>query len=193
LILHGLNAILCPFDRRHADQTRAWVNDVEVARLLDRARPVSDADHERWFNSITGRDDCVFFAIEALPGKQHAGNVWLWDIDARHRKAEVRILIGTHQHQGRGLGSEALALLADFARERLHLQRLYAFVLSTNPRARRAFEKAGFELEGVLRQDRWVGDRFADVYLLGRLLSAPSSSWQNHQAVSEQAARSGGR
>ena len=168
MILHGNNMILCPFDRRHADQTRAWVNDLELARLLDRARPVSDADHERWFATINGRDDCVFFAIES--GGQHAGNVWLWGIDPRHRKAEVRILIGTSQHQGKGLGSEAILLLAKFAYERLNLHRLYAYVLGTNSRARRAFEKAGFELEGVLRQDRWVGDQFADVCFLGTML-----------------------
>ena len=165
---------LCPFDRRHADQTRSWVNDPDLVRLLDRGRPVSDAEHERWYSSILGREDCVFFAIETQAGAQHVGNVWLWGIDARHRKAEVRIVIGPNDHHGKGLGSEAIALLAGYARERMNLHRLYAYVLGTNPRARRAFEKAGFALEGVLRQDRWVGDRFADVFLLGTILTPES-------------------
>jgi RimJ/RimL family protein N-acetyltransferase len=38
-----------------------------------------------------------------------------------------------------------------------------------NPRARQAFEKAGFALEGTLRDDRWIGDGFSDVFVLGRL------------------------
>jgi RimJ/RimL family protein N-acetyltransferase len=42
-------------------------------------------------------------------------------------------------------------------------------VLGINPRALRAFEKAGFAVEGVLKEDRWDGDRYCDVYLLGRL------------------------
>jgi RimJ/RimL family protein N-acetyltransferase len=169
LILQGKNVTLCPFDRRHAEHTRAWVNDAVLAALLDRSRPVSDADHERWYASITGREDCVYFAIETA--EMHAGNVWLWNIDARHRKAEVRILIGPNEHHGKGLGSEAIALIANYARDRLNLRRLYAYVLSTNPRACRAFEKAGFALEGTLREDRWIGDRYADVFLLGRLLN----------------------
>lgn len=168
MILIGNNVTLRPFDRRHAEQTRVWVNDPALACLLDRSRPVSDADHDQWFASITGRDDCVFFAIET--NGEHAGNVWLWGIDARHRKAEVRILIGPNEHHGKGLGSTSIALIADYARDRLNLHRLYAYVLSINPRARRAFEKAGFALEGILRQDRWVGDRFADVFLLGRMI-----------------------
>jgi RimJ/RimL family protein N-acetyltransferase len=47
-------------------------------------------------------------------------------------------------------------------------------VFSINPRAKRTFEKAGFNLEGVLRDDRRIGDEWVDVYVLGRLLSQPS-------------------
>ena len=168
MILRGTNVCLCPLDRRHAEGARAWANDVELARLLDRARPVSDAEHEKWTAGLHGRDDCVYFAIETAEGR-HVGNVWLWGIDPRHRKAEVRIVIGEPQALGRGMGSEAIRLLADYARDRLNLRRLYAYVLSTNPRARRAFEKAGFELEGTLRQDRWVGDGYADVWIVSRV------------------------
>jgi RimJ/RimL family protein N-acetyltransferase len=176
LILHGNSLTLRPFDRRHADQTRDWVNDLELGRLLDRGRPVSDSEHDRWYASMMGREDCVFFAIETIPEGVHVGNIWLWGIDARHRKAEVRILIGSNIHTGKGLGTEALTLLNGYARDRLNLQRLYAYVLSTNPRARRTFEKAGFEVEGVLRQDRWVGDRYADVFFLGILLAGPPAT-----------------
>lgn len=170
MILPGEAVTLCPLDRRHAEQTRQWANDLTLARLLDRARPVADTDHETWLAGLEGRDDCVFFAMETPPGNRHVGNIWLWAIDPRHRKAEVRIVIGADDCHGKGMGSEALSLLAGYARDRLNLRRLYAFTLGTNPRARRAFEKAGFELEGVLREDRWVGDHYADVVMLGRLL-----------------------
>src|SRR5207237_1169045 len=110
------------------------------------------------------------FAIETPEG-QHVGNVWLWAIDSRHRSAEVRIVIGEANCVGRGMGTEAIRMLADYARDRLNLRRLYAQALSTNPRSRRAFEKAGFELEGTFREDRWVGDRYVDTWWLGRLIT----------------------
>jgi RimJ/RimL family protein N-acetyltransferase len=176
LIVHGRAVTLRPFDRCHAEQARQWANDPELARLLDRARPITDIEHERWFAAQHGRDDCVYFALESRAEEQHVGLIWLWDIDARHRKAEVRIVIGAGDGVGRGLGSEALCLLADYARARLNLRRLYAHVLGTNLRARRAFEKAGFAIEGLLRQDRWVDDRYADVWLLGKLLDACSNT-----------------
>ena len=46
-----------------------------------------------------------------------------------------------------------------YAFEQLGLHRVYAYVLAFNPPARRAFEKAGFALEGTLRDDRRVDRR----------------------------------
>jgi RimJ/RimL family protein N-acetyltransferase len=51
------------------------------------------------------------------------------------------------------------------------VHRLYAYVFAHNPRAKRAFEKAGFVVEGLLKQERRLGNEFIDVYLLARLAS----------------------
>lgn len=67
------------------------------------------------------------------------------------------------------MGTEAISLLCAYAFERLNLHKVYAHVLAINPRARRAFEKAGFALEGTFREDRWTGEGYTDVYFLGRL------------------------
>lgn len=157
---------LVPFDHRHSDATRRWANDPTLARLLDRARPVSQVEHHDWMRSVLSRTDVVFFAIES--DGRHIGNVWLWSIDSRHRKAEIRIVLDTAA-TGRGVGTEALVLLTRYAFARVNLHKLYAYVLRSNGRACRAFEKSGFAIEGTLRADRWVDDHYEDVYLLGRV------------------------
>jgi len=43
-----------------------------------------------------------------------------------------------------------------------------ALVLAFNVRARRAFEGAGFAVEGVLKQDRRSGNGWVDAILLAR-------------------------
>src|SRR5690348_12440500 len=83
---------LVPFDRTHLVLTREWANDAELARLMDRARPVSEDEHMAWFAALQGREDCRYFAV--VEGSVHVGNVWLWAIHNRHRKAEIRIVIG---------------------------------------------------------------------------------------------------
>ncbi|HEX3658517.1 MAG TPA: GNAT family N-acetyltransferase [Pirellulales bacterium] len=159
---------LSPLERKHLTRTRAWANDPELMRLLNRQHTVTEAEHAEWFDALQQATDRHYFAVETDAGR-HIGNVWLWQIDPRHRKAEVRIVIGEAANQGRGLGSRAIELVTDLAFATLDLHRLYAFVLDINPRARRAFEKAGFCAEGILKEDRWTGDRRCDVFALGRL------------------------
>ena len=163
---------LRPFERRHLDKTRAWINDPELSRLLGRARPVSDVEHERWFAGLHERPDCVYFAIETNVDSRHVGNVWLSDIDWRHRKGELQIVVGEPDSLGRGIGTETITLMCSYAFERLHLHKVSAYVLAINPRGLRAFEKAGFAVEGVLKKDRWVGGQYLDVYLLGKCYEA---------------------
>jgi RimJ/RimL family protein N-acetyltransferase len=168
-MINGETISLCPLELRHLEKTREWANDPELMRLLNRVQRVSHDEHEKWFAALGKRKDCVYFAIETRPHSIHVGNIWLWNIEPRHRKAEVRIVIGDHSHQGHGAGTEALSLVCHYAFTQLKLHKLYAYVLAINPRARRAFEKAGFVVEGTLREDRLVDESYTDVYLLGKL------------------------
>jgi RimJ/RimL family protein N-acetyltransferase len=162
---------LVPLAATHLAATLRWVNDHDMMRLLGRTSPVSADEHQRWFQELQHRTDCRYFGVETVDAGRHVGNIWLWDIDTTHRKAEVRILFGDESSRDHGYGSEAIDLIAATSRATMNVHRLYAYVFATNPRARRAFEKAGFRVEGVLRDDRWIGDRWVDVYALGRLLS----------------------
>jgi RimJ/RimL family protein N-acetyltransferase len=167
---------LTPLERRHLDKTLEWANDPELMRLLNRAHTVSREEHEQWFDALQNREDCCYFAIENVDGA-HLGNVWLWDIDPRHRRAELRIVMGLDE-AGKGAGTEAISRLCDHAFERLNLHKVYAYVLAINPRARRSFEKAGFVLEGTLREDRWTGNCFTDVDLLAKHFSRNDAAAQ---------------
>ena len=150
------------------DRTRAWANDPKLMKLMDRAAMVDLEEHERWFASLGGRDDCAYFAIET-PDARHVGNIWLWAIDRRHLKAELRVVIGEQDARGRGLGSAAIDSLCRHGFERLCLHRIYAYVLAMNVAAQQAFRRAGFMLEGTLRDDRRAGALFVDVVLLARV------------------------
>jgi RimJ/RimL family protein N-acetyltransferase len=166
---HESSVTLVALDRVHLARTRGWANDPDIMRLMNRQRPVSASEHEAWFESIRQRDDCAFFAVETSEPAVHVGNVWLWAIEPRHHKAELRIVIGEPSARGKGVGTEAIELLCRHGFERLGLHRIYAHVLAINPAARRAFERSGFHLEGTLRDDRWTGECFTDTYVLARL------------------------
>lgn len=140
-----------------------------MMRLLGRRAHVGPDEHRQWFEQLRQRRDCRYFAVETIDTGRHVGNVWLWNIDRVDRKAEVRVLFGDDASRGQGYGSNALDLIARIAFETMGLHRLYAYVFAINPRAQRAFEKAGFTSEGVLRHDRWIDDECVDVSVLGRI------------------------
>jgi RimJ/RimL family protein N-acetyltransferase len=160
---------LVPLESRHLERTRVWANDPAIMRLMDRARPVSADEHEAWFLALAGRDDCAYFAIETAEPDPHVGNVWFFAIDRRHRKAELRVVIGEPAARGKGYGAQAIDRLCRHGFNDLGLHRIYAYVLAINPAARRAFERAGFALEGTLRDDRWSDGSFVDAHLLARV------------------------
>lgn len=168
-MLSGDLICLKPFSLYHKKITRIWSNDPAIMRFLGRARPVGAIEHEEWFNSLHKRQDAVYFAIETKSEEIHIGNVWLTNIDQRHRKAEIQIMIGASEDQSRGAGSEAIRLITEYAFSYLNLHKVYAYVLSLNPRAKKAFEKCGFSLEGTLRKDRWSDNQYIDVYFFGKI------------------------
>lgn len=168
-MLSGSVVCLKPLSECHKTKTKDWSNDPALMRLLGRARPVGTLEHEEWFSSLHKRQDAVYFAIETVSDSKHIGNVWLVHLDSRHRKAEIQIMIGDTDHHNKGAGSEAIRLIAEYAFSCLNLHKVYAYVLCLNPRARKAFEKCGFTLEGTLIKDRWADNQYIDVFLLGKI------------------------
>ena len=55
---------------------------------------------------------------------------------------------------GKGYGTDAVRALVDFGFAELRLERVWLEVGTENPRAQRAYEKAGFIREATLRHDR---------------------------------------
>src|SRR3954447_16950842 len=105
----NISVRLRPLERRHLEKTLEWANDPELMRLLNRAHTVSRDEHEQWFDALQKRKDCCYFAIESVDGT-HLGNVWLWDIDSRNRRAELRIVMGLDSTD-KGAGTEAISQL----------------------------------------------------------------------------------
>ena len=155
------------FEPEDAERYRAWVNDPEIARLIDRSGPVTEAEHSAWYRALVASPTTAVFAVDRLTDGQFIGLAWLYDIHPRHKRAEVRIVIGERSAWGAGFGTDTLRVLARLAFDTLGLEKLWADVLVTNPRGIGAFERAGFVREGLLRADRVQGAGRVDVVRLG--------------------------
>ena len=173
VVQQGKLVRLRTFEPDDAERYRGWVNDPEVARLIDRAGPVTRAEHEAWYRALIASPAAAAFAIDRVTDGAFIGLVWLYDIHSRHRRAEVRIVIGDRSAWGGGYGTDALRVLVRLAFGPLGLEKLWADVLATNPRAAAAFQRAGFIREGLLLGDRVQESSRVDVIRLG-LLRGPA-------------------
>jgi RimJ/RimL family protein N-acetyltransferase len=71
--------------------------------------------------------------------------------------------------RGRGIATEALRLLTDWAFAKLELGRVQVFVAPENLPALRLAESAGFQREGVLRSYSEIDGERVDAVVLSRL------------------------
>ena len=166
---------LRPFGPDDAERYRAWVNDPEIGALIDRAGTVTEVEHRAWYRAVVASPTAAMFAVDRRADGKFIGLVWLYDIHPRHKRAEVRIVIGDRSAWGGGYGTDALRLLIRVAFGPLGLDKLWADVLATNPRGVGAFERAGFAREGLLRADRAHGAGRVDVVRLG-IVRAPAKA-----------------
>ena len=61
---------------------------------------------------------------------------------------------------------EACRLATGYAFRELGMEKVYLKVYETNPGGRRAYEKAGYKLEGTLPRDHWWEGGFTTSYLM---------------------------
>ncbi len=152
-----------------------WLNDPEVIQGLMHYQPISIEDEERWFEGMlqTPLDEhpLMIEIPSETRGWEPIGNCSLMKIDWRIRQAEFGIVIGAKQHWNKGYGTEALRLLLRHGFGTLNLNRVYLRVYENNPRAIRAYEKAGLQVEGRLRQGHYYQGQYVDVILMSILRS----------------------
>ncbi|MFF9147885.1 GNAT family N-acetyltransferase [Streptomyces sp. NPDC014861] len=133
--------------------------DAEVARLTGSHARFDEAALREWYGSRGGTDDRLDLAVVERATGRVVGEAVLNEWDADNESCAFRIAF-VPAAVGRGLGTEATGLIVGHAFEGLGLYRVWLEVYAFNPRARRAYEKAGFTAEGVLRGALlWEGER----------------------------------
>ncbi|KIL43310.1 GNAT family N-acetyltransferase [Jeotgalibacillus campisalis] len=97
------------------------------------------------------------------------GDLSILEIDEENKKAGFRIALHQTEFFNKGYGTEALSLALKFAFDKLNLNRLQLEVFSHNLRAIKSYEKAGFKIEGRLRQSIFLNNEYSDEIVMGML------------------------
>ncbi|MBO8161851.1 MAG: GNAT family N-acetyltransferase, partial [Thermosipho sp. (in: Bacteria)] len=96
------------------------------------------------------------------------------NIDWKNSVATVGIFLG-RPHWNKGYGTDAMKVLVRFIFNEMNINKVKLSVYSFNKRGIRAYEKAGFKIEGVLREELFREGKYHDVYVMGIL----KNEWKN--------------
>ena len=143
--------------RRHRIEdlvaVRRWYRDPEIARLTRYSlRPMSDQEIDQFFHGRLLSTEAVAYAIDVRETGQFIGLTTFSNLDSDNGSVLFHISIGEPDAWGHGYGTEATNLMLGLAFERIGLYRVSLSVFSFNQRAIRAYQKAGFHIEGRERQ-----------------------------------------
>ena len=173
-MIYGKRVRLRGVERSDLRQFQEWLNDPEVTEGLATYLPLSMIDEEQWLDGVSRKQpDEKPLAIEIKQGRgwRLIGNSGFFNLEWVNRCTEFGIFIGDKSLWNKGYGTETVGLLLRHGFETLNLNRIYLRVYSTNPRARRSYEKAGFLLEGTLREAVYRHGRYADIHIMSVLRS----------------------
>ena len=113
-------------------------------------RPYTARDGRHFIRHVRSHRPEMDFAI-AVSGQAVGGIGFKLQPDVERVSAEIGYWLG-EPFWGRGIVSEALTALTEYAIAKHHLTRVFAVPFATNPASCRVLEKAGYTLEARLRR-----------------------------------------
>jgi UDP-4-amino-4,6-dideoxy-N-acetyl-beta-L-altrosamine N-acetyltransferase len=152
-----------------ADSARllAWRNSPQVAAYMYTDHRISQAEHDRWFQSALESDDRRYWIIEA--DAEPVGLANLARIDRAARRCDWAYYLGEPSTRGKGLGARIEYVVLRYAFETLGFNKLWCEVLLENEAVWKLHQSFGFVREALFREHAFKADRFHDVVGLGML------------------------
>jgi RimJ/RimL family protein N-acetyltransferase len=165
--------VLEPLGPAHFVPLQALVTDADVLRFTRVPDPPPPGFVETWFGgyeagrregtreafAIVERDDGRFLGIAVAPEIDHAA-----------RTAELGYVVAA-EARGRGVATDALRLLTEWAFSELGMQRLELLIAVANEGSKRVAARCGYVREGVLRSHHFKGELRGDTEIWSRLPS----------------------
>ncbi|HPB32622.1 MAG TPA: GNAT family protein [Candidatus Sumerlaeota bacterium] len=154
-------------------------NTPEVRYSFFIAFPTNTVRQNHELAGLYDRQEYVPFAICDRNDDRAVGITAFHRLDLVSRAAVFSIRIANPEDWGRGYGGEVTRLMVTYGFETLNLNRIQLVVFTGNERGIRAYEKAGFVKEGLLRQAMYHNNEYCDFHIMSILRDEYYSAQKN--------------
>ncbi len=147
--------ILRPYEAGDISFWQKWDIDPEVQRFMPEPKnePVSDEKQLEYLKECESEEDGAYWTIVWKENDQPIGHIAITEISQHHGTGEIGIVIGEKEYWNKGVASEAIKSVVEFAPS-LGLKRLSAEFEEGNIALEKSLIKNGFEKEAVLKSSR---------------------------------------
>lgn len=167
--IEGKKIYLRPFKESDLELVEFGKNNSDVRETLFLFAPVTTEQVKNEMTAWTTSKEIMLFTICREDDDEPVGQTALVRIDYVSRAAVFYLAIYDPGFWSKGYGGEATRLMLQYSFEILNLNRVQLHVCCENPNAVKAYKKAGFSIEGTLRQAMYHHDRYIDFYVMGIL------------------------
>ncbi len=149
------NYTIRPFEKEDALLWQKWDTDPEIqAHMPELRNEAQDISTQyEYIEECENDEDGYYWSIETRD-RTTIGIVSLFEIDPHHKTVDLGIVIGDKEYWGKGVATEVVNTIKEYAFNTLGIARISAEVEEDNLPMKKVFEKTGFEQDGVFRNAR---------------------------------------
>lgn len=152
MILQGEKVVLRPMTveqipifyewATQSDSTSFWYGELYGDHIPTYEEFIRDWKRYYFDGSEPEKGRCFMIFV----GNKAIGQVNYNEINRKNNSVELDIIIAEDIEKNKGYGSDALKTLAKYLFQNMNIQLCWIEVITKNPRAIRAYEKAGFKI-----------------------------------------------
>jgi RimJ/RimL family protein N-acetyltransferase len=165
---------------RDREAVHEYSSDPEVVQYMDWGPNTDEDDKEFLERAMTVREENprrdFTLAIVLKDTRRLIGSCGIHESGPADREGWIGYCL-SRQYWGRGFGTETAKALLDYGFNNLGLHRMFATCMPANTASAHVLEKTGMQLEGHLRQHRWVKGKWRDSLLYAIL----DQDWQRQK------------
>ncbi|GAB3303997.1 GNAT family N-acetyltransferase [Hymenobacter tenuis] len=162
---------LAPLQPEHVGHFYRWIQDPEVIEysMSSFQTMTTEAQIDAWFAATLQDASSLNRGIFTADTQELIGYAGISGISRLNQSGEYFIFIGEKAHWGRGVGTEVTKQVLALGFTELHLNRIMLTVSEPNVGGVKAYAKAGFKLEGRLREASLRNGQFHDKLVMSVL------------------------
>lgn len=166
-LLKGEKVVLVPIKPEEKNEFYKLAAESEGSKFWygekGRAKRTKDEFFQDWndgyFDIVSpAKGQCFWIVVDG----EKIGQINYNEIDQEKKKVELDIIIGEKEFMGKGYGTDALKTMIKYLFDNFNINKIWIEARANNPRAVRAYEKAGFQKEGLLHQDDCFDGEFVE-------------------------------